>query len=47
MRFRVTNRTAFRDRIYELGTRVEVLGPADVREELLAELELLADGGTS
>jgi len=46
MRYRVTNRTAFRVRIYELGTRVELLGPADVREELLAELELLARGGT-
>jgi predicted DNA-binding transcriptional regulator YafY len=47
MRYRVTNRTAFRDRIYELGTRVELLGPADVREELLSELERLADGATS
>ncbi|MBO0846493.1 MAG: WYL domain-containing protein [Nocardioides sp.] len=47
MRYRVTNRTAFRDRIYELGTRVELLGPSDVREELLSELEVLARGGTS
>lgn len=46
MRYRVTNRSAFRDRVYELGTRVELLGPADVRAELLAELELLATGGT-
>ena len=45
MRYRVTNRAAFRDRVYELGTRVEVLGPREVREELLAELAAAAGGG--
>jgi predicted DNA-binding transcriptional regulator YafY len=45
MRYRVTNRSAFRDRLYELGTRVELLGPAEVRDELLAELTMLAEAG--
>jgi predicted DNA-binding transcriptional regulator YafY len=35
---RVTNRAAFRMRIYPLGTRVRVLGPAEVRDELIEEL---------
>lgn len=35
----VTNRAVFRWRIYELGTRVRVLGPARVRAELVRELE--------
>lgn len=34
----VTNRQVLRHRLYELGTRVRVLGPDDVRAELLAEL---------
>jgi predicted DNA-binding transcriptional regulator YafY len=45
MRYRVTNRSALRDRLYELGTRVELLGPAEVRDEVLAELGELAEGG--
>jgi predicted DNA-binding transcriptional regulator YafY len=39
---RVTNRSAFR-RIYALGTQVRVLGPDDVRRELVAQLERLAE----
>lgn len=35
----VTNRSAFRARLYELGLRVRVLEPADVRAEIIAELE--------
>lgn len=38
----VTNRAMFRRRIYELGRRVRVLSPADVREEIVAELAELA-----
>ncbi len=34
----VTHRRVFRYRLYELGTRVRLLGPDDVREEMLAEL---------
>ena len=34
----VTNRRVFRYRVYELGTRVRLLGPDDVRDEMLAEL---------
>ena len=40
---RVTNRSAFRTRIYALGTRVRVLGPGDVRNELVDELTRLAE----
>jgi predicted DNA-binding transcriptional regulator YafY len=40
---RVTNRSAFRTRIYALGTRVRILGPGDVRNELLDELTRLAE----
>ncbi len=40
--YRVTHRRIFRFRIYELGTRVHVVSPADVRDELLAELRDLA-----
>lgn len=35
----VTNRAVFRWRVYELGTRVRLLGPEDVRRELVDELE--------
>jgi predicted DNA-binding transcriptional regulator YafY len=42
MTYRVTNRAALRVRLYELGPRVEVLGPDDVRQELLGELALMA-----
>jgi predicted DNA-binding transcriptional regulator YafY len=34
----VTHRRVFRYRLYELGTRVRVAGPEDVRAEMLAEL---------
>jgi predicted DNA-binding transcriptional regulator YafY len=34
----VTHRRVFRYRLYELGTRVRLLGPDDVRDEMLAEL---------
>ncbi len=34
----VTHRAALRQRLVELGTRVRVVGPADVRDELIAEL---------
>lgn len=38
LRYVVTNRRVFRYRVYELGTRVRVVGPDDVRAELLDEL---------
>jgi predicted DNA-binding transcriptional regulator YafY len=38
MTYRVTNRAALRSRLYELGRRVRLLGPAQVRAELLEEL---------
>ena len=34
----VTHRRVFRYRVYELGARVRVVGPPDVRAEILAEL---------
>ena len=37
----VTNRQSFRARIYMLGARVRIVGPAEVRDELLAELREL------
>lgn len=40
----VTNRAVFRWRVYELGTRVRVIGPADVRQEILAELDAYLAG---
>ena len=40
---RVTNRSAFRTRLYALGTRVRVLGPDDVRKEIVDELAKLAE----
>ena len=39
---RVTNRSAFRTRLYALGTRVRVLGPDDARKEILDELGHIA-----
>jgi predicted DNA-binding transcriptional regulator YafY len=36
--YRVTNRRVLRNRVYELGTRVRVVSPAAVRDEILAEL---------
>lgn len=44
MTYRVTNRAVFRWRVYELGTRVRVLAPDDVRAELLAELDAYLAG---
>ncbi|WP_343995709.1 WYL domain-containing protein [Nocardioides dubius] len=40
--YAVTHRAALYDRLYELGTRVQVLGPDDVRTELLGELDSMA-----
>jgi predicted DNA-binding transcriptional regulator YafY len=40
--YRVTHRAAFRARIYQLGTRVTVVGPDEVRAELLHELATMA-----
>lgn len=37
--YRVTNRGALRARIYELGPRVYVVGPQEIRDEIIAELE--------
>lgn len=39
--YTVTNREAFRARIYVLGPRVTVAGPDELREEILAELHRL------
>lgn len=39
MTYRVTNRRVFRHRIYELGTRVRVVSPDEVRAEIVAELQ--------
>lgn len=39
---RVTNRSAFRTRLYALGTRVRVRRPDDVRKEIIDELARLA-----
>lgn len=38
----VTHRAAFRWRLYELGTRVRLVGPDDFRAEVLAELAAMA-----
>ena len=40
--YRVTNRAGLRARLYQLGTRVRLVGPADVRAELLDELAEMA-----
>lgn len=42
----VTHRAAFRRRVYELGTRVRVLGPPDVREQMRAELLAVVEGAS-
>lgn len=44
MTYVVTNRAVFRWRVYELGTRVRVLGPEDLRREMLTELESFLAG---
>lgn len=46
MAYVVTNRAVFRWRVYELGTRVRVLEPEDVRREMLAELESFLAGAS-
>jgi predicted DNA-binding transcriptional regulator YafY len=38
----VTHRLAFRRRLYELGSRVVLVGPDEVRDEVRAELEAVA-----
>jgi predicted DNA-binding transcriptional regulator YafY len=40
--YRVTHRAAFRSRIYILGTRVSLVGPAEFRHEMLSELRQIA-----
>lgn len=42
MVYRVTNRSALRYRLYELGPRVELVGPDEVRREVLDELAFMA-----
>ncbi len=42
LRYRVTNRAALRSRLHELGPRVHLVGPDDVRAELIAELAEMA-----
>jgi predicted DNA-binding transcriptional regulator YafY len=44
--YRVTNRRVLRNRVYELGTRVRVVSPAVVRDELLAELRSFVAGAS-
>lgn len=40
--YRVTHRAAMRARIYMLGERVRIFGPAEFREEMLSELREMA-----
>lgn len=40
--YTVTHRSALYDRLYELGTRVDLLGPDEVRADLLTELDSMA-----
>lgn len=42
MVYRVTHRAALRTRIYQLGHRVTVVGPDEVRQEMLDELAFMA-----
>jgi predicted DNA-binding transcriptional regulator YafY len=44
--YRVTNRRVLRNRVYELGTRVRVVSPAVVRDEILAELRTFVAGAS-
>jgi predicted DNA-binding transcriptional regulator YafY len=46
MRIPVTHRVAFRRRVYELGSRVVVIGPDLVRDEMRTELRAVVDGVT-
>ncbi len=43
MTYVVTNRAVFRWRVYELGTRVRVVSPDDVRAEILDELRAMVE----
>ncbi len=45
LHYRVTNRAALRARLYELGRRVVLVGPDDVRREVLEELREKAGRG--
>lgn len=38
----VTHRAALRSRIYELGPRVQIVGPASIRDEIINELAFMA-----
>lgn len=40
--YTVTHRAALRVRIYQLGTRVRIVGPAEIRDEIIGELERMA-----
>lgn len=42
LRYTVTNRAALRTRLYQLGRRVELVGPAELRDELVDELATAA-----
>lgn len=42
----VTNRAAFWSRLYELGVRVRVVGPPELRAEVLDDLRAVARGST-
>jgi predicted DNA-binding transcriptional regulator YafY len=44
--WRVTNRAVFRFRAYELGTRVRVTSPPELRQEIGAELRAILEGAT-
>lgn len=44
MRYVVTNRAALRQRLYELGRRVVLVGPDEIRSELIDELNQLKGG---
>jgi predicted DNA-binding transcriptional regulator YafY len=42
----VTNRAVFRWRVYELGTRVRVVSPPELRQEIEAELSAIVEAST-
>jgi len=42
---RVTHRAAFRSRLYTLGVRARVLGPAEIVDEIVSELRAVAAAG--
>ncbi|MGJ7440756.1 helix-turn-helix transcriptional regulator [Aquipuribacter sp. MA13-6] len=44
LRVPVTNRSAFRGRLFELGSRVRLLGPAELRDEVREHLVAVAEG---